>query len=134
MFKPIYAPELILEAEAADIVIRWQDFDGRLTVSHSHKGRRCTITLEPVVSIPVIEPKALTDCQGDVLALLKSVAPRRLTKPSIQSTLEKSGKIHGDTTISLALKFLAGAGLIDKPKPGTRDGYGITELGRNRCA
>ena len=115
--------------EADRIVSSWRDFRLRIECDHQAYGLRCRIVLEPI-TIPLNRPPdAFTDCERDTLHILFESQPHRLTKPKIIAAMAKANMIHGDRTVPDALASLAERGLIDKPRPGSRDGYGITALG-----
>lgn len=124
MLPIVEAPELLLELEAARIVLDWRGFDRFIACDFTHSGLRCRIQLEPVASVPVIDTRVISDCERDVLDVLRA-AGRRMTKPAIVEALERAGKIHGDSTVSFALSALRDRGEIITPRRGSRDGYAI---------
>lgn len=111
--------------EIAAIVLRWRGQVHRpIRVEFAHSGIRFRGTLEPH-GVPMIDPNALTDCQNDILEVLKAAAPKRLTKTKIIEALEQADKIHGESTVAMALPIMVKRGLILGPRPRSRDGYGI---------
>jgi hypothetical protein len=111
---------LLLECAAAQILI---DFRGVLepaSISHTFRGWRCTVIIEPdPSSIPIIKPEDIpTPCEAAVLYLLRSTG-RRMLRPEIVSALEDD---HGESTIEKALAKLVKFGKITRV---VRRGYAI---------
>lgn len=117
---------LLLECDAARVLI---DFAGALepmAVSHTNRGWRCTIIVEiDPASIPIIKPEDIpTPCEAAVLSLLRSTG-RRMLRPEIVSALEAD---HGESTIEKALARLTRLGKIGRV---IRRGYAIaTDKGK----
>lgn len=91
-----------------------------MAVTHSHKGWRCTIVVEPdPASIPILKPNDIpTPCEAAVLYLLRSTG-RRMLRPEIVAALEDQ---HGESTIEKSLAKLVKLGKIDRVN---RRGYAI---------
>lgn len=118
-------PELLLECDLLALMIRWRNnVQSRIEVDTTYAGVRAHLVLEPT-TIPMIEiPDRMSPCETDVLELLRGCG-KRLTKPEICECLEAAKKYHGERTVAVALGTLADRELIERPRPGSRDGYAI---------
>jgi hypothetical protein len=111
---------LLLECAAAQILI---DFRGVLepaVISHTFRGWKCTVLIEPdPASIPILTADQIpTACEAAVLYLLRSTG-RRMLRPEIVAALESD---HGESTIEKSLAKLVKAKKIDRVN---RRGYAI---------
>lgn len=122
------SPTHKLERLAAQIAIDWQDCKDEIFVSVPCKDVVVELRVRPREFAQKPKQPTLTDCQRDVLEVLAAAHPDRLTKPQIVSALDKQNRIHGESTISLALKVLAERGRVVLPRPSSKDGYGIKEI------
>lgn len=130
MLRPAPAPDLSLEMDCLRLILKWKNSPLPLSMKANYHGCRCTIIVERAGDpLPLIDANALTDCQSDILDVLRAVAPKRLTKPKIINALDDAKKFHGVSTVALALVALGTRGLIARPRPKSRDGYGITSTG-----
>lgn len=124
MPEPLSTPELLLELYAYRVIADWPSVDREVTACVKHRGVEVAITLRPV-GIPVVGTlPALTPCQRDVLEVIAN-SERRLTRPEIQDTLDKSDRIHGESTVRTALAELVRLGFIESPGAGRNAGYGL---------
>ena len=111
---------LLLECDAARVLI---DFAGALepmAVSHSLKGWRCTIVVEvDPASIPILTPDQIPTATEQAILDLLAATPGRLMHGAI---LRKLGNDFSDSGIAKALTKLARSGRITNIP---RRGYGM---------
>lgn len=117
-------PELLLEVEAATLLIRWRvaACGRRIEAEHVDRGVRCRIILEPDI-IPIvgtIPSDAPTECERAILAAIRA-AGRRLLTPEIVIALEDR---HGESTVGRTLARMVRDGRLTNVN---RRGYGIAE-------
>jgi len=110
---------LLLECAAAQILI---DFTGALepaVMSHTFRGWKCTIVIEPdPASIPILKPENIPTATEQAILDLLAATPGRLMHGAI---LRKLGNDFSDSGIAKALTKLAKAGRISNVP---RRGYG----------
>lgn len=111
---------LLLECAAAQILI---DFTGALepaVMSHTFRGWKCTIVIEPdPASIPILKPEQIpTPSERAIVDLLKRT-PGRMLQGAILRAL---GNDHADSTLTKSLARLVKAGIITNVQ---RRGYGM---------
>jgi hypothetical protein len=104
------------------------------------RGRRLALELGPAESAPLTPPRepvpvlpappavyVFTECEQDILDLLAS-AGRRLTTDEVLTGLDRTGKVHGDSTVVHALANLCRRrGTLTNGTDSHGRGYGLTE-------
>lgn len=66
----------------------------------------------------------LTDCERDVIDVLRTAGHRMTTSQIFQAT-EAAGHLHGETTIRLALSHLVKLHVLDNASHAQPRGYGV---------
>ena len=128
--RPVIAPALILERHVLELITQWAGHTEPITMTRQGCRVKVTVIIEPDYSIPNVGtlppgPAPLTECQRDIMDVLKS-SERPLTRPRIIDALESQQMIHGESTIARALSALVKAGLIHSD-PEHRQGYSVVQ-------
>lgn len=86
-------------------------------------GWRITAVVQPVER----PSSGLTPCEADTLLTLREAA-QRLTTMDVLDAMDRAGRLHGESTIKMALAKLVRSGLAGNSREAPR-GYYITDCG-----
>lgn len=119
---------LLLECEAARVLLRFADVLEPVTLSHRYRGWVCTIVIEPDPhSIPILTADQIpTQCEADILRVLRD-AGKRLLRPEIVRQLDND---HGESTVTRSLARLVKLGKVQHV---VRRGYCLPGTPAGEC-
>jgi hypothetical protein len=112
--------QLLLERQIIELALRMPAVvAGRLRVCMTRGGYTFTLEVAPAGTAagskrPIPSPmQPRNDCERDVLALFAGLPPGgRLTMTRAFEALGRSGRLHGESTLRIALARLTRAGLL----------------------